>query len=90
MHRTRRFYYKGSIKLLVSLEEQDFTGFPATQVSSILLLDLSLLQPQIIAMTLPTLNSRNRVASSTKTTDLEEETPLLSDLQLHGVRDRHL
>ncbi len=41
-------------------------------------------------MTLPTLNSCNRVTRSAKATDLEEETPLLSDLQLHGVGDRHV
>lgn len=40
-------------------------------------------------MTLPTLHSRNRVTRPAKTTDLKEETPLLSDLQLRGVGDRH-
>lgn len=54
-----------------------------------LLLDLSLLQTQIIAVTFPTLYSRNRVTCSTETADLEEEAPLLGNLQLHSVGDWH-
>ncbi len=40
-------------------------------------------------MTLPTLHSSNRITRPTETTDLEEETPLLRNLQLHRVGDGH-
>ncbi len=48
-----------------------------------LLLDLSLLQAQIVAVTLPTLGRCNRITRSTVAADLEEEPSLLRYLQLH-------